>query len=196
MQPTQDLRVIGAQRLRPPRLLKEKLPMSERANQTVVNGRGAVQRILRQQDSRLLVVVGPCSAHDPKGALEYASKLAELTREVQDQFCVVMRVYFEKPRTTVGWKGLINDPYLDNSCDIEEGLRAARKLLLDINELGLPVGTEFLDPIVPQYIAELVTWAAIGARTTESQTHREMASGLSMPVGFKNGTDEIGRAHV
>ncbi len=189
MQPTHDLRVIGTQRLRAPRLLKEKLPMSERANQTVVDGRGAVQRILRQQDSRLLVVVGPCSAHDPKGALEYASKLAELKREVQDQFCVVMRVYFEKPRTTVGWKGLINDPRMDNSCDIEEGLRAARKLLLDINELGLPVGTEFLDPIVPQFIADLVTWAAIGARTTESQTHREMASGLSMPVGFKNGTD-------
>ena len=189
MQPTQDLRVIGMQRLRAPRLLKEKLPMSERANQTVVNGRGAVQRILRQEDSRLLVVVGPCSAHDPKGALEYAGKLAELAREVQDQFCIVMRVYFEKPRTTVGWKGLINDPHMDNSCDIEEGLRVARKLLLDINELGLPVGTEFLDPIVPQFIADLVTWAAIGARTTESQTHREMASGLSMPVGFKNGTD-------
>lgn len=189
MQPTQDLRVIGAQRLRTPRLLKEKLPMSERANETVVNGRAAVQRILRQQDSRLLVVVGPCSAHDPKGALEYAGKLAKLAREVQDQLCIVMRVYFEKPRTTVGWKGLINDPHLDNSCDIEEGLRVARKLLLDINELGLPVGTEFLDPIVPQFIADLVTWAAIGARTTESQTHREMASGLSMPVGFKNGTD-------
>jgi 3-deoxy-7-phosphoheptulonate synthase len=189
MQPTQDLRVIGAQRLRAPRLLKEKLPMTERANQTVVGGRAAVQRILRQEDHRLLVVVGPCSVHDPKGALDYATRLAELAREVQDQLFIVMRVYFEKPRTTVGWKGLINDPHLDNSCDIEEGLRIARKLLLDINELGLPVGTEFLDPIVPQYIAELVTWTAIGARTTESQTHREMASGLSMPVGFKNGTD-------
>ena len=189
MQPTQDLRVIGTQRLRSPRLLKEKLPMSEAANQTVVDGRAAVQRILRQQDSRFLLIVGPCSAHDPKGALEYAKKLADLSRELQDQICTVMRVYFEKPRTTIGWKGLINDPHLDNSCDIEEGLRVARKLLLDINELGLPVATEFLDPIVPQYIAELVTWAAIGARTTESQTHREMASGLSMPVGFKNGTD-------
>lgn len=177
------------QRLRTPRLLKEKLPMSERANRTVVDGRAAVQRILRQQDARLLLVVGPCSAHDPAGAIEYAQRLAALNREVQDQFCVVMRVYFEKPRTTVGWKGLINDPRLDNSCDVEEGLRVARKLLLDINELGLPVGTEFLDPIVPQFIADLVTWAAIGARTTESQTHREMASGLSMPVGFKNGTD-------
>jgi 3-deoxy-7-phosphoheptulonate synthase len=189
MQPTQDLRVIGMQRLRAPRLLKEKLPMTERANRTVVDGRAAVQRILRQEDSRFLVVVGPCSAHDPKGALDYATKLAALAREVQEQIFVVMRVYFEKPRTTVGWKGLINDPHLDNSCDIEEGIRRARKLLLDINELGLPVATEFLDPIVPQYIAELVTWAAIGARTTESQTHREMASGLSMPVGFKNGTD-------
>jgi len=189
MQPTQDLRVIGTQRLRAPRLLKEKLPMSERANATVVAARGAVQKISRQEDPRLLVVVGPCSVHDPKGALEYAGKLAELAREIQDQIFIVMRVYFEKPRTTVGWKGLINDPHLDNSCDIEEGLRIARKLLLDINELGLPVATEFLDPIVPQYIAELVTWAAIGARTTESQTHREMASGLSMPVGFKNGTD-------
>src|SRR5688572_3001530 len=189
MQPTQDLRVIGAQRLRPPRLLKEKLPMTERANRTVVEGRAAVQRILRQQDSRLLVIVGPCSVHDPKGALEYAAKLATLNRDVADQLCIVMRVYFEKPRTTVGWKGLINDPHLDNSCDIEEGLRLGRKLLLDINELGLPVGTEFLDPIVPQFLADLVTWTAIGARTTESQTHREMASGLSMPVGFKNGTD-------
>lgn len=189
MQPTQDLRVIGAQRLRAPRLLKEKLPMSERANQTVVGGRAAVQRILRQEDERLLLVVGPCSVHDTKGALEYAERLSRLAREVQDQIFIVMRVYFEKPRTTVGWKGLINDPRLDNSCDIEEGIRIARKLLLDINKLGLPVGTEFLDPIIPQYIAELVTWAAIGARTTESQTHREMASGLSMPVGFKNSTD-------
>ena len=189
MQPTQDLRVIGIQRLRTPRLLKEKLPTTERASATVVSGRVAVQKILRQEDPRLLVVVGPCSVHDPRGALEYAGKLAELAREIQDRILVVMRVYFEKPRTTVGWKGLINDPHLDNSCDIEEGLRIGRKLLLDINELGLPVATEFLDPIVPQYIAELVTWAAIGARTTESQTHREMASGLSMPVGFKNGTD-------
>jgi len=189
MQPTQDLRVIGIQRLRTPRLLKEKLPTTERSSATVVSGRAAVQKILRQEDARLLVVVGPCSVHDPKGALEYAGKLAELAREIQDRILVVMRVYFEKPRTTVGWKGLINDPHLDNSCDIEEGLRIGRKLLLDINEIGLPVATEFLDPIVPQYIAELVTWAAIGARTTESQTHREMASGLSMPVGFKNGTD-------
>jgi 3-deoxy-7-phosphoheptulonate synthase len=189
MQPTQDLRVIGTQRLRTPTLLKEELPMTERANAVVVEGRAAVQAILRQEDPRLIVVVGPCSAHDPKGALEYARKLASLSRELYDELVIVMRVYFEKPRTTVGWKGLINDPRLDNSCDIEEGLFLARKLLLDISELGLPVATEFLDPIVPQYIADLVTWAAIGARTTESQTHREMASGLSMPVGFKNGTD-------
>jgi 3-deoxy-7-phosphoheptulonate synthase len=189
MQQTQDLRVAGAKRLQPPRAIKEQLPMTERANRTVVDGRAAVQRILAQRDSRLLVVVGPCSIHDPKGAMEYAHKLAALNREVSDQLFIVMRVYFEKPRTTIGWKGLINDPRMDGSCDIEEGLRIGRKLLLEINELGLPAATEFLDPIVPQYIDDLITWAAIGARTTESQTHREMASGLSMPVGFKNGTD-------
>jgi 3-deoxy-7-phosphoheptulonate synthase len=189
MQQTQDLRVAGAKRLQPPRAIKEQLPMTERANRTVVDGRAAVQRILAQRDSRLLVVVGPCSIHDPKGAMEYAHKLAALNREVNDQLFVVMRVYFEKPRTTIGWKGLINDPRMDGSCDIEEGLHIGRKLLLEINELGLPAATEFLDPIVPQYIDDLITWAAIGARTTESQTHREMASGLSMPVGFKNGTD-------
>ncbi len=163
--------------------------MSERANRTVVEGRAAVQHILTQRDPRLLVVVGPCSIHDPQGALEYAQKLASVSRELSDRMFIVMRVYFEKPRTTIGWKGLINDPHMDGSCQIEEGLRRGRKLLLDINELGLPAATEFLDPIVPQYIDDLITWAAIGARTTESQTHREMASGLSMPVGFKNGTD-------
>jgi 3-deoxy-7-phosphoheptulonate synthase len=189
MQQTQDLRVLGAKRLQPPRAIKEQLPMTERANSTVVEGRGAVQRILAQRDSRLLVVVGPCSIHDPKGAMEYAQKLASLNRELDDQMFLVMRVYFEKPRTTIGWKGLINDPHMNGSCEIEDGLRIARKLLLDINELGLPAATEFLDPIVPQYIDDLIAWAAIGARTTESQTHREMASGLSMPVGFKNGTD-------
>ena len=144
---------------------------------------------MNQQDPRLLVVVGPCSLHDPKAALDYAQRLAELSRELGDRMFIVMRTYFEKPRTTIGWKGLINDPRMDGSCEIEEGLRIARKLLIEINELGLAAGTEFLDPIVPQYIAELISWAAIGARTTESQTHREMASGLSMPVGFKNGTD-------
>jgi 3-deoxy-7-phosphoheptulonate synthase len=189
MQQTQDLRVASAQRLQSPRAIKTALPVSERANRTVVDGRAAVQNILAQRDPRLLVVVGPCSIHDPAGAMDYAHKLAALTRDITDHMFVVMRVYFEKPRTTIGWKGLINDPHMNNSCEIEEGLRIARKLLLDINELGLPAATEFLDPIVPQYIDDLISWAAIGARTTESQTHREMASGLSMPVGFKNGTD-------
>jgi 3-deoxy-7-phosphoheptulonate synthase len=189
MQQTQDLRVAGFLRLQPPCKIKEELPMTERANQTVVQGRRAVLDILGQTDDRLLVVVGPCSLHDPKGALDYARKLAALSGELSDEICVVMRTYFEKPRTTIGWKGLINDPRMDGSCEIEGGLRIARKLLLEINDLGLPCATEFLDPIVPQYIADLISWAAIGARTTESQTHREMASGLSMPVGYKNGTD-------
>ncbi len=189
MQPTHDLRVVRTRRLQAPRDLKTALPMTERTNATVVNGRTTVQRILRREDPRLLVVLGPCSIHDPRSALEYAQRLAALAPEVQDQLFLVMRVYFEKPRTTIGWKGLINDPHLDGTYDVEEGLKVARKLLLDINDLGIPAATEFLDPIVPQYTADLVTWAAIGARTTESQTHREMASGLSMPVGFKNGTD-------
>ncbi len=189
MQPTNDLRVVTTRRLLAPSELKTALPMSESANATVVNGRATVQRILRREDPRLLVVLGPCSIHDPKSALEYAGRLAALRAELEDQFFLVMRVYFEKPRTTIGWKGLINDPHINGTYDVDQGLRLARKLLLDINELGLPAATEFLDPIVPQYIADLVSWAAIGARTTESQTHREMASGLSMPVGFKNGTD-------
>jgi 3-deoxy-7-phosphoheptulonate synthase len=189
MQRTQDLRVVSLKRLQPPRAIKEQLPASERANRTVVEGRTAVQQILAQRDPRLLVVIGPCSIHDPKGAMEYAYRLAALSRELSDRMFVVMRVYFEKPRTTIGWKGLINDPHMNGSCEIEDGVRIARKLLLEISELGLPAATEFLDPIVPQYLDDLITWAAIGARTTESQTHREMASGLSMPVGFKNGTD-------
>lgn len=189
MQRTNDLRVVECRRLLVPRDLKAALPMTEQANATVVAGRNAVQRILRRQDPRLLVVVGPCSIHDTQSALEYAKRLAALAPEVSDQFFLVMRVYFEKPRTTIGWKGLINDPHLDGSYDVETGLHLARRLLLDVSELGMPTATEFLDPVVPQYIADLVTWAAIGARTTESQTHREMASGLSMPVGFKNGTD-------
>ncbi len=189
MQQTQDLRVIDTKRLQTPRAIKSALPMTERANRTVVEGRAAVQNILAQRDPRLLLVVGPCSIHDANGAMEYAHKLAALSREVSDQIFVVMRVYFEKPRTTIGWKGLINDPHMNNSCEIEDGLRIARKLLLEINELGLPAATEFLDPIVPQYIDDLISWAAVGARTTESQTHREMASGLSMPIGFKNATD-------
>lgn len=189
MQQTNDLRVVSNRRLLAPSALKAELPMSETATATVVNGRATVQRILRREDPRLLVVLGPCSIHDPKSALEYAGRLAALRAELEDQFYLVMRVYFEKPRTTIGWKGLINDPHLDGSYDVDNGIRIARKLLLDITDLGLPAATEFLDPIVPQFIADLVSWAAIGARTTESQTHREMASGLSMPVGFKNGTD-------
>lgn len=189
MQRTNDLRVVENRRLLAPRDLKSALPMSEKANATVVSGRDAVQKILRRQDPRLLVVIGPCSIHDPKSALEYAQRLVALAPEIADQIFLVMRVYFEKPRTTIGWKGLINDPHIDGSYDVETGLRLARRLLLDVNELGLPAATEFLDPVVPQYLADLVAWAAIGARTTESQTHREMASGLSMPVGFKNGTD-------
>lgn len=189
MQRVSDLRVITNRPLLSPRDLKHALPMPESAGATVVRGRETVQRILRRQDPRLLVVVGPCSIHDPKAAMEYARRLAALMPEVSDQLVLVMRVYFEKPRTTIGWKGLVNDPHLDGSYDVETGLRTARRLLVGINELGVPAATEFLDPVVPQYIADLISWAAIGARTTESQTHREMASGLSMPVGFKNGTD-------
>src|SRR5881394_1817300 len=189
MQPTQNLHVKEIVRLLPPRALKDEFPMTERAIQTVVEGRETVKRILRGDDPRLLIIVGPCSIHDVDGALEYAQRLNQLREELADQLCVVMRVYFEKPRTTIGWKGLINDPHLDGSYNIDTGLKKARRLLLRITEMGLPAATEFLDPIVPQYIADFVSWAAIGARTTESQTHREMASGLSMPVGFKNSTD-------
>lgn len=189
MQPTNNLRVGEMVRLLPPGAIKSLFPMSEKANQTVVNGRQAVQNILRQEDPRMLVIAGPCSIHDVDGALDYAQRLNRMREELADRFCILMRVYFEKPRTTIGWKGLVNDPHLDGTYDIETGLKKARSLLLAIAELGLPAGTEFLDPIVPQYLADLVSWAAIGARTTESQTHREMASGLSMPVGFKNGTD-------
>jgi len=189
MQPTHNLRVRETIRLLPPRELKAEFPMTERASQTVIEGREAVKRILRQEDPRLLIIVGPCSIHDLDGALEYAQKLNRLREELAGQLCIVMRVYFEKPRTTIGWKGLINDPHLDGSYDIDTGLKKARRLLLSITGIGLPAATEFLDPIVPQYLADLVSWAAIGARTTESQTHREMASGLSMPVGFKNATD-------
>lgn len=189
MQPTQDLRIREIVRLISPRALKAAVPMTEAANKIVVNGRDTVLRILQKKDPRMLVIIGPCSIHDTKGALEYARRIQSLQSEVGDQLFVLMRVYFEKPRTTIGWKGLINDPHMNDSCDIEAGLKVARKLLLEINEMGLPAATEFLDPIIPQYTADLISWAAIGARTTESQTHREMASGLSMPVGFKNGTD-------
>jgi len=186
---TQDLHVKEIVRLLTPRELKAQSPVPDAVNAMVARSRERVIRILRQEDPRLLVVIGPCSIHDEKSALEYATRLSKLQKEFAGQMEIVMRVYFEKPRTTIGWKGLINDPHLDGSQDIETGLQIARKLLLDITGLGLPTATEFLDPIVPQYTADLITWAAIGARTTESQTHREMASGLSMPVGLKNGTD-------
>src|ERR1035437_4984024 len=186
---TQDLHVREIVRLAPPRVLKGEMPTPEAVNAIVAQSRERVIRILQQRDPRLLVVVGPCSIHDVQGALDYAKRLNELRKEFAGQMEIVMRVYFEKPRTTIGWKGLVNDPRLDGSQDIETGLRMARKRLLDIVGMGLPAATEFLDPIVPQYIADLISWAAIGARTTESQTHREMASGLSMPVGFKNSTD-------
>ncbi|MGA2802178.1 MAG: 3-deoxy-7-phosphoheptulonate synthase [Verrucomicrobiota bacterium] len=186
---TQDLHVKEIVRLLTPRELKAQLPATDAANATVARSRERIVRILRQEDPRLLVVIGPCSIHDEKGALDYATRLNALRKEFASRMEIVMRVYFEKPRTTIGWKGLINDPHLDGSQDIETGLKIARRLLLEITGMGLPAATEFLDPIVPQYIADLVTWAAIGARTTESQTHREMASGLSMPVGLKNNTD-------
>ncbi len=186
---TQDLYVKEIVPLLSPRALKALSPTPEAGNDAVALARERVVRILRQEDARLLVVIGPCSIHEEKSALEYATRLSRLQKEFADKMEIVMRVYFEKPRTTIGWKGLINDPHLDGSQDIEAGLKSARKLLLAINALGLPAATEFLDPIVPQYIADLVTWAAVGARTTESQTHREMASGLSMPVGLKNATD-------
>ena len=172
-----------------PAELKTELPLSDSAYNTVLHGRTTIQNILDGKDKRLFIVVGPCSIHDIKAAHEYADRLVNLAREIEDSIFVVMRVYFEKPRTTVGWKGLINDPDMNDSFDIQKGLRMARKLLLDLNEKGLPCATEALDPNTPQYIQDLISWSAIGARTTESQTHREMSSGLSCPVGFKNGTD-------
>ena len=186
---TDDLRITRLRPLLPPAILMEELPVTERCSRVVEDGRNAASAILRGEDDRALVVVGPCSIHDTEAALDYAARLVEVADEVSEDLCVMMRVYFEKPRTTVGWKGLINDPKLDGSFAINEGLRRARRLLIDLGELGLPVGTEFLDPISPQFIADLVSWGAIGARTSESQVHRELASGLSMPVGFKNGTD-------
>ena len=172
-----------------PEQLKRALPMSNDAQDVVMASRQVIQDILDRKDHRLFVVVGPCSIHDPVAAMDYARRLKALAEELEDTLYIVMRVYFEKPRTTVGWKGLINDPYLDDSFKLEEGLQIGRQLLLDILELGLPTSTEALDPISPQYLQDLISWSAIGARTTESQTHREMASGLSSPVGFKNGTD-------
>ncbi len=175
--------------LPPPEDIRITLPMTPAAEEAVARGRHSIQEILDGKDSRLFVVVGPCSIHDTKAALEYAGRLKKLSDKIQDVLFLVMRVYFEKPRTTTGWKGLINDPFMDDSFHIEEGIKIARKLLLELAEMGLPTATEALDPIVPQYIGDLISWSAIGARTTESQTHREMASGLSTPVGFKNGTD-------
>lgn len=172
-----------------PEEIRRQLPMTEQAIKTVAEGRQTIRDILDGKDSRLFVVVGPCSIHDTKAALEYAERLQKLAAKIKDQIVLVMRVYFEKPRTTVGWKGLINDPNMDDSFHIEEGLKIARKLLLQLADMGLPTATEALDPVVPQYLSDLIAWSAIGARTTESQTHREMASGLSTPVGFKNGTD-------
>jgi 3-deoxy-7-phosphoheptulonate synthase len=184
-----NVNVVSQELLPTPEEVKRALPLTERAEKTVLTGREVVRRILDREDPRLFVVVGPCSIHDLKAAREYAQRLKKLADEVSDTLVLVMRVYFEKPRTTVGWKGLINDPYMDDSFHIDKGLRLARELLLDLAEMGLPTATEALDPITPQYLSDLITWTAIGARTTESQTHREMASGLSTPVGFKNATD-------
>jgi len=184
-----DLNVVSQELLISPAALKTKLPLTAKALATVTEGRATVRNILDRKDHRIFVVIGPCSIHDVEAAKDYARRLKKLADEVSDTIYVIMRVYFEKPRTTVGWKGLINDPYLNDSFKIQEGLHIGRKLLLDISEIGLPTATEALDPISPQYLHDLISWSAIGARTTESQTHREMASGLSSAVGFKNGTD-------
>lgn len=189
MQPLQDVHIRETVPLVSPRYLKQEENITDAAVRTVIEGREAVKRIIAGQDSRLIVVVGPCSIHDQVAALDYARRLKALADRVKDKFLVVMRVYFEKPRTTVGWKGLINDPHLNDTFDIGTGLRIARRVLLEVADMGLPAATELLEPITPQYIADLVSLTAIGARTTESPTHRQMASGLSMPVGFKNGTD-------
>lgn len=189
MQNTSDLHVVETRPLLSPAFIKSEFPLTENAANLVSKTRDRIRQILSGKDQRVLVIVGPCSIHDVDAAMEYGEKLTHSRAELQDELEIVMRVYFEKPRTTVGWKGLINDPHLDNSYDINTGLRSARKLLLDLAHLNLPAATELLDPITPQYIADLICWTAIGARTTESQIHRQMASGLSMPVGYKNGTD-------
>ncbi|HEY4184141.1 MAG TPA: 3-deoxy-7-phosphoheptulonate synthase [Polyangia bacterium] len=186
---TDDLRIDKIRPLVPPAILMENLPITERASATVAGGRQAITRVLRDEDDRLIAIVGPCSIHDVKAAREYGARLKATADRLAKDLLIVMRVYFEKPRTTVGWKGLINDPRLDGSFAINEGLHLGRSLLLDLAETELPTGCEFLDTITPQYLADLVSWGAIGARTTESQVHRELASGLSVPVGFKNGTD-------
>ena len=187
--PINDLNVASNETLITPDQLKRDIPLSDTALRTVTKGREVIRNILDGTDHRLFIVIGPCSIHDIKAAHEYAERLKALAAEVSDTLYLVMRVYFEKPRTTVGWKGLINDPYLDDSFKIQDGLHIGRQLLLDLAEMGLPTATEALDPISPQYLQDLISWSAIGARTTESQTHREMASGLSSAVGFKNGTD-------
>jgi 3-deoxy-7-phosphoheptulonate synthase len=186
---TDDLRIREMKELIPPSHLIREFSCSEKAANTAAGARTALHRILHGQDDRVMVVMGPCSIHDTKAAMEYAHRLVKERERYAGELEIVMRVYFEKPRTTVGWKGLINDPHMDNSFRINDGLRMARQLLLDVNELGLPAGTEFLDVISPQYVADLISWGAIGARTTESQVHRELASGMSCPMGFKNGTD-------
>ncbi len=193
---TDDVRIVEVKELIKPAVLLEKLKESEESTQNILATRKAVHRILHGEDDRLLVVVGPCSIHDTKAGLEYARRLLDLRQHLADDLLIVMRVYFEKPRTTVGWKGLINDPQLDGSYDINTGLETARQFLLDVNEIGMPAAMEFLDTITPQYTADLVSWGAIGARTTESQVHRELASGLSCPVGFKNGTDGAVRVAI
>ncbi len=186
---TEDLRIRSISDVIPPATLHGEFPITEPAAELVHNTRQAIHRILYAEDDRLLVVMGPCSIHDPEAARDYARRLKDMRDALADRLLVVMRVYFEKPRTTVGWKGLINDPDLDGSFNINKGLRVARELLLDLNDMGVPAGTEFLDLVTPQYVTDLISWGAIGARTTESQVHRELASGISCPVGFKNGTD-------
>jgi 3-deoxy-7-phosphoheptulonate synthase len=189
MQRTEDLNVVALDVMPTPDEIKAKLPLTEKAAETVVNGRRTIEAILDGRDNRLFAVVGPCSIHDPVAGLDYARRLKKLADEVASTMFMVMRVYFEKPRTSVGWKGYINDPYMDDSFRVDEGMEKGRRFLLDVNELGLPAATEALDPTAPQYLGDLIAWTAIGARTSESQTHREMSSGLSTPVGFKNGTD-------
>ena len=186
---TDDVRINKVKELLPPVAVLEKFPATETASSTTFESRTAIHNILEDKDDRLLVIVGPCSIHDPEAAIEYGKKLKVLRDELGDRLEIVMRVYFEKPRTTVGWKGLINDPYMDDTFKLNDGLRIGRKLLLDLTDMGMPTASEFLDMITPQYVADLISWGAIGARTTESQVHRELSSGLSCPVGFKNGTD-------
>jgi 3-deoxy-7-phosphoheptulonate synthase len=189
MQRTEDLNVVALDVMPTPDEIKAKLPLTEKAAETVVNGRRTIEAILDGRDNRLFAVVGPCSIHDPIAGLDYARRLKKLADEVSSTMIMVMRVYFEKPRTSVGWKGFINDPYMDDSFRVDEGMEKGRRFLLDVIEIGLPAATEALDPTAPQYLGDLIAWTAIGARTSESQTHREMSSGLSTPVGFKNGTD-------